>query len=408
MEQKKDEPTEAQKVSQKVDDGDSSGPDADSRASGASSISTITRTRPNSRRSQVNRDKKARISQEKAMLKRLQSGGVWQESVPRSEWNAAKKALLEEQVPRITQKLSMMSVAFQGPEAVPENVPFEIQELARQTVTRYIQNGQCLLCVKTCDHGHLNSKEHAWAVHVHSVDTYFCGWPSMTGPRPRNRGVTPTWVSGEFELNIDCLTQYWGTRVMDFAKKAEAVIKAKGGMLLKRSEHGKGVLLPASSVQCLVPAVVSYRAMSGRYNDKTKMAFLHDLPLQIRGEGASESQWWPVVVVSLCPKLRRSLGLNTTVPVGSGVHANFEAAPKEPLTDEQLWADDGEEVEVIRPVAATSSGSSGSAAASSSSAPAAAPLTESPHASYAACVRQLASFESGPIVAWPLRLTSRL
>ena len=389
---------------------DDSGPDAGSRATETSSVMSISGSRPASRKNERAKRMKAERTMAKVRAKKEALGLPFAEALPWDESRAMKAVQADAAKKRADTRapLSMMSVAFHGPEVVPDNVPFEIQELVRQTATRYIQNGQCLLCMKTGDYGHLNSKDHAWAVHVHSVDTYFCGWPGMTGPRPKNRGATPVWVGGEFELNMDCLTQYWGTQVMNFAKKAEAVIKAKGGMLLKRSEGEKGILLPASSVQGLVPAIVSYRAMSGRYNDKTKMAFLYDLPLQIRGEGASESQWWPVIVISLCPKLRRSLGLNTTVPVGSGVNANFEATPKERFADEQLWADDGEAVEVIRPGSAASAGSSSSPAVSSSSAPDTGLLTESPHASYAACVRQLASFESGPIVGWPLRLTSRL
>jgi hypothetical protein len=343
----------------------------ESQGSEVSSLSSLGGSRrPTSRRGENQRRRKTQ-----ANLRRLQerveaAGGVW---APTASWDdmRAQKTQAVASATACAGKENMLQLALRPCDGSPADIPEEIRRLIAETERRYIikQQGyeRCLICDCWSDESHRKGKNHEWATLVHAVDTWFCGWPLAV--RPRAVGAKPlpkprmNDEEDKFELSYDDVQRHWGDQLADFGNAAGRMIKARGVVAIK-SSGSACVQLPSSAIEGVTPALVNYRAHSGKYTATAEVLMLPDLPREVGGA----TEWWPVVLLGVSPETRKHFGIEVDV----GRFATDDGEEAVYTGDLRFW-------------------------------------TESPHASLAVCLRQLAHAHYGEsIVAWPLRLRSRL
>ena len=131
---------------------------------------------------------------------------------------------------------------------------------------------------------------------------------------------------------------FWGQKVFELHVAAAAIFRQRGfqAKLGKRTYR-----FDSSSLLAIQPAIVAYRAHSGKYTASTRVRFMHELPFPDPQDGEeSKESWWPVVILALkdeCQELLRGVqlpvGAPASAPGGGSGSSGSASSTARPLPD---------------------------------------------------------------------------
>ena len=245
------------------------------------------------------------------MRKRLQSGGTWLPTVPRSVWNTQKQKVLGDAkaagdvsedrlltMRRCTdQDRAWIHKCLLGANVDLRPTKEEEEEHSR----RYIMGEKCLLCNKQAVWGHLQSDDHMKRLALSVGLDRFLGKPSLF--RPLYQGCP-----GKFTDKLS-MSRYWGDDLKSFALKGFGRLRHTG-FRAKLRDNKPAVHVPGSDVREVGIAVVPYRSGGGVYLTQGSTVLpwerIPEAPGDFQRDHASQNaredqQWWPVLTITLTP-----------------------------------------------------------------------------------------------------------
>ena len=143
------------------------------------------------------------------------------------------------------------------------------------------------------DKAHLQGQTHMKNLQFNVAMDTLLG-PSLA-PRVNGQG----WKPGVDGVVTDTgISSYWGAQTHLFAMTLRD--KTRTGGFNVRVTKKRHVFVPASSLQCMISALVSYQAGQGVYNTSNKVLFWHQLPKKVKIP--ETHSWWPVSIMSFKPE----------------------------------------------------------------------------------------------------------
>ena len=166
-------------------------------------------------------------------------------------------------------------------------------ELYDATNKRVLAYDVCVLCGKVNASTHSSGKDHVKLVGVQAEISRLLGMPAR-GFREHSVG----YISPAPTISLSAFAEWWGRDEKSVVELFPLMVREKlnrSGVRIKYSDNRPSCLLEPDEVEAVVPAVVNYKAHTGKYETTSnKITFMHEVDGMPTNK---DTEWWPVALI---------------------------------------------------------------------------------------------------------------